>query len=62
MVIRHKPATSPDKQWKIRYTFNCQRGVCIAQILPHIREAGTTGLEDLPAFMELLEAAFGVPE
>jgi len=27
--------------------------------LPHVREDGTIGLEDLPAFIQLLEATFG---
>jgi len=30
--------------------------------LPHVREDGTIGLEDLPAFIQLLEAAFGDPD
>jgi hypothetical protein len=30
--------------------------------LPHIREDGTIGLDDLPAFIQLLEAAFGDPD
>jgi len=32
------------------------------QILPHLREDGTIGLEDPPAFIQLLEAAFGDPD
>jgi len=30
--------------------------------LPHVREDGTIGLEDLPALIQLLEAAFGDPD
>ena len=46
----------------MRYTFNCLRGIASAQILRYIREDGTIGLEDLPAFIQLLEAAFGNPD
>jgi hypothetical protein len=49
MVIRHKPASFPDEQSKMRYAFNRLRGVAFGQILPHVREDGTIGLEDLPA-------------
>jgi len=62
MVIRHKPASFPDEQSKMRYAFNRLRGVALGQILPHDREDGTTGLEDLPAFIQLLEAAVGDPD
>jgi len=62
MVIWHKPASFPDEQSKMRYTFNCLRGIASAQILRYIREDGTIGLEDLPAFIQLLEAAFGNPD
>jgi len=62
MVIRHKPASFPDEQSKMRYAFNRLRRVALAQILPHVREDGTIGLEDLPAFIQLLEAAFGDPD
>ena len=58
MVIRHKPASFPDEHSKMRYAFNRLRGVALGQILPHVREDGTTGLEDRPAFLQLLEAAF----
>jgi len=34
----------------------------LGQILPHIREDGTIGLEDLPAYIQLREAAFGDPD
>jgi hypothetical protein len=30
--------------------------------LPHVREDGTIGLEDLPALIQLLESAFGDPD
>ena len=30
-------------------------------MLPHVREEGNIGLEDLPTFFQLLEAAFGDP-
>jgi hypothetical protein len=46
----------------MRYAFNRLRGVALGQILPHVREDGTIGLEDLPAFIQLLEAAFGDPD
>jgi len=62
MVIRHKPASFPDEQSKMRYAFNRLRGVALGQILPHVWEDGTIGLEDLPAFIQLLEAAFGDPD
>jgi len=62
MVIRHKPASCPDEQSKMQYAFNRLRGVAFGQILPHVREDGTIGLEDLPALIQLLEAAFGDPD
>jgi len=62
MVIRHKPASFPDEQSKMWYTFNRLRGVALGQILPHFWKDGTIGLEDLPAFIQLLEAAFGDPD
>jgi len=62
MVIRHKPASFPDEQSKMRYAFNRLRGVALDHILPHVREDGTIGLEDLPALIQLLEAAFGDPD
>jgi len=43
----------------MRYAFNLLRGVALVQILPHVREDREIGLEDLPAFLQLLEAAFG---
>jgi len=43
----------------MRYAFNRLRGIALEQILPYVREDGTIGLEDLPAFIQLLEAAFG---
>jgi len=62
MVIRHKPASFPEEQSKMRYAFNRLRGIALGQILPHVREDGTIGLEDLPAFIQLLEVAFGDPD
>jgi hypothetical protein len=46
----------------MRYAFNRLRDIVFGQILPHVREDGTIGLEDLPAFIPLMEAAFGVPD
>jgi hypothetical protein len=46
----------------MRNSFNHLRGIALGQILPHVRENGTIGLEDLPAFIQLLEAAFGDPD
>ena len=34
----------------------------MGQILPQVQEDVTIGLEDLPAFLQLLEAAFGDPD
>jgi hypothetical protein len=62
MVIRHKPASFPDEQSKMRYAFNRLRGIALGQILPHLQEDGMIGLEDLPAFIQLLEAAFRDPD
>jgi hypothetical protein len=41
------------------YALNPLRGIASCQILPHVREDGTIGLGDLPAFLQLLEAAVG---
>jgi hypothetical protein len=62
MVIRHKPASFPDEQSKLQYPFHCVRGVALRQILLHVQKDGMIGLEDLPAFIQLLEAAFGDPD
>jgi hypothetical protein len=62
MVIRHKPARFPGEQSKMQYSFNRLRAIAIGQILPHVREDGTIGLEDLPACINLREAAFGDPD
>jgi len=62
MVIRCKPASFRDEQSKMRYAINRLRGITLGQILPHIREDGTIGLEDLPALIQLLEAAFADPD
>ena len=58
----NKPARFPDEQSKMRYAFNCLRGIALGQILPHVREDRMIGLEDLPALIQQLEAAFGDPE
>jgi len=58
----HKPASFPDEQSKMRYAFNRLRGVALGHILRHVREDGEIGLEDLPAVIQLLEAAFGDPD
>ena len=62
MVIRPNPASVPDEQLNMRYAFNRLRGVTLGQILPHVQEDGEIGLEDLPAFIKLLEAAFQDPD
>ena len=51
MVIQHKPASFPNKQSKMRYAFKHLTGVTLGQILPHVREDGTIGLEKLPALI-----------
>jgi len=62
MVIRHKPTSFPDEQLKMRYAFKCRRGIALGLMLPPVREDGTIRLEDLPAVIQLLEAAFGDPD
>jgi hypothetical protein len=62
MVIRHTPSRFPDEQAKMRYAFNRLSGLALKQILPHVRDNGDIGLEGLPAFIQLLEAAFGDPD
>jgi hypothetical protein len=62
MVIRHRPASCSDEQSKLRYSLNNLKGIALGQILPHVWEDGMIGLEDLPAFIQLLEAAFGDPD
>jgi len=59
MGIRHKPASFPDEQSKRRYAFNRLGVITLGQIFPHVREDGTIELEDLPAFIKLLEATVG---
>ena len=46
----------------MQYSFTRLRGVFLGQIVPHIWEDGEIGLEDLPALIQLLEAAFGDPD
>jgi len=43
----------------MQYPFRHLRGEAFGKILPHVREDGTIGLEELPPFIQLLEAAFG---
>jgi hypothetical protein len=62
MVIRHTPSSFPDEQSKMRYAFNHMSGLTLKQILPLFRENGEVGLEELQAFIQLLEAASGDPE
>jgi hypothetical protein len=62
IVIRHKPTCFPEEQSKMRNSFNRLRGIAFGQSLPHVRENGTIGLEDLPAFIQLLEAAVRDPD
>jgi hypothetical protein len=59
MVIQHTPSRFPDEQTKMRYALNCLSGLTLKQVLPYIRENGEIGIEGLPAFIQLLEAAFG---
>jgi len=59
MGIPAKAASHPNEQSTMRYACNRLRGVALGQILPHVWEDGTIGLEDLSAFIQLLEAAFG---
>jgi len=62
MVIRHTHSRFPDKQSKMQYAFNRLRGIASGQMLPHVREDGAIGVADRPAFIRLLEAAFGGPD
>ena len=62
MFIRHKPASFPEEQSKMQYTFEHLSGIALCQILPHVREDGELGLEDLPPSIQLLEATFGDPD
>jgi len=61
MVIQLKPTRCPDEQPKMRSPFSLLRGVALGQIVPHLQEDGEIGLEDQPAFIRHLEAAFGDP-
>jgi hypothetical protein len=62
IVIRHIPSRFPDEQAKMRYAFNRLSGLAMKRILPHVRDDGEIGLQDLAAFIQLLEAAFGDPD
>ena len=46
----------------MRYAFNRLSGVALGQISPYVREDRTIVLQDLTAFIQLLEAAFGDPD
>jgi hypothetical protein len=46
----------------MRYAFNRLRVVALGQILPHAQDDGTIRLEDLTAFIQLLEEAFADPD
>jgi hypothetical protein len=61
MVIQHKPTSFPKERSRMRYAFNLLSRVAIGQIMPHIRENGMIGLDDLPAFIQLLESTFENP-
>jgi hypothetical protein len=54
MEIRHKLACFPNKQMKMLYSFNRLSGVALAQILPHVREDGMSGLDisNKPSFRQ----------
>jgi len=62
MVIQHKPGSFQNEQSKMWYTFNQLRSIALGQILPHVLEDWMIGLEDIPAFRQLLGAAFGDPD
>jgi hypothetical protein len=62
MVICYTPRRFPDEQSKMRYAVNRLSGLALNQILQQGQESGEVGLEDLPAFIQLLEAAFGDPD
>ena len=62
MLIHNKPTSLPDEQSKMWYTFTQLRGISLGQILPHIWDDGTIGLEDRPACIQLLEATNGDPD
>jgi len=61
-VIWDEPASFPDEQPKMQCALNHLREVALGQIMPHVQESGEIWLEDLPAVVELLEAAFGDPD
>jgi hypothetical protein len=43
------------------YALNHLRGISLCHILPHVREDATIELDDLPAVIQLQEAAVGDP-
>ena len=62
MVIRHKPARCPNQQSKNRFSLDRLREISLDHISPHVWEDREIGLEDLPAFIQLMEAAFMDPD
>jgi hypothetical protein len=62
IIIRHEPSCFPDNQSNMRYSFNRLSGLALKQVMPHVQDNGEIGLEGLPAFIHLLEAAFGDPD
>ena len=62
MVKRDKAGSYPDEHWMMQYAFNHLRGVALDQILPHVQEDGMIPLEDLAAFIQLLDAVCGDPD
>jgi hypothetical protein len=61
MVIQHKPASLLDKQSKMWYPFNCLRSEALGQIMPHVREDRTIGLDDLPLSFNSCKQLLRIP-
>lgn len=61
MGVRHKTASIPNNQCKMRYTFHRMRTVALGQILALVRDNGERGLENLRAVILQLEPAFSDP-
>jgi len=61
MVIRHNPSSFLNEQSKRHFPFNYQKGVALGQIMAHVEDNGTIGLQNLPALIQLLNAAIGDP-
>jgi len=62
MGIRHKAASSPDQQPRMRYAFNRLTGVALGQIAPHVWGDGVFGQGQVSALIPLLESAFEDPD